>query len=406
MKFGYSDIFLLLTVTVLLSACFSGGSNRRLPSLVESYSKLDKKPFGADIAYRQIAALYKNNVIRVKKQNFKSTWQNISDTGALYICIAPKLFVNEEEADAMMAYVHAGNSLFISAGLIDELLLTKIGCSEMYTNPIFEKIDGVMQNTSVISTIQPALKWSYYYYTFQNYFSALDSINTRVLGYNNNHQPNSIVHFYGKGKLFLQCEPRAFSNYFLLKEDNYKYLINALAFTPSEPEHVYWDDHYYKIKSRKNTEKGFSSFSEIMKHPPLKMAFWLSLILLLLYILFGGKRVQRVILQIKPNENTSVSFTETIGRLYLQKKDNKNITDKMITYFNEYIRNTYFLNTNHVNDDFMVLLSRKSGVGKDMVDTLYRTIIATQGSDLVNDYQLLTLQEQIQQFYKSTQKRY
>ncbi|HQW83258.1 MAG TPA: hypothetical protein PK987_02295, partial [Ferruginibacter sp.] len=82
-------------------------------------------------------------------------------------------------------------------------------------------------------------------------------------------------------------------------------------------------------------------------------------------------------------------------------KDNKNIADKMITYFNEYIRNTYFLNNNHVNDDLVSVLSRKSGVEKEKVDTLYRSIAATQNSDVVNDYQLLSLQQQIQAFYKS-----
>lgn len=123
--------------------------------------------------------------------------------------------------------------------------------------------------------------------------------------------------------------------------------------------------------------------------------------LLFFYILFGGKRIQRIIEQIKPNENTTLTFTETIGRLYLQKKDNKNIADKMITYFNEYIRNTYFLNNNHVNDDLVSVLSRKSGVEKEKVDTLYRSIAATQNSDVVNDYQLLSLQQQIQAFYKS-----
>ena len=125
---------------------------------------------------------------------------------------------------------------------------------------------------------------------------------------------------------------------------------------------------------------------------------------MLLYILFNGKRLQRIIQQVKPNENTTVTFTETIGRLYLQKKDNKNIADKMITYFNEYIRNTYFLNTNHVNTDFITVLGRKSGVDKDKVDTLYRTIVATQNSDVVNDYQLLSLHEQIQNFYKNKGK--
>jgi len=125
------------------------------------------------------------------------------------------------------------------------------------------------------------------------------------------------------------------------------------------------------------------------------------LISLLLYILFGGKYLQRVIAQRKPNENTTVTFTETIGRLYLQHRDNKNIADKMITYFNEYIRNTYFLNTNHFNDDFVTVLSRKSGLPKEQVDTLYRSIIATQGTASVTDYQLLSLHEQIQNFYKN-----
>lgn len=401
MKNRFTYLLLVPAITILLSACFGNNSSAKLPSLIESYAKNDKKPFGANIAYRQIGAMYNGNIILDKKQAFNITWQNISDTGAIYICLAPELFVNDAEAEAMMEFVNAGNSLFISAGLIDGILLEKTGCSEIYTKPAVEKRVGYMKNTAVSSVAQPGNKFDYYYYPFQNYFTNIDSSNTRILGYNDNNKPNSIVHFYGKGKLYLQCEPRAFSNYFLLKENNYKYLKNTVAFTQSDPQHVYWDDYYHKLGYRKNTGSGFSTFGEIMKHPPLKFAFWLSLILLLLYILFGGKRVQRIITQLKPNENTTVTFTETIGRLYLQKKDNKNIAGKMITYFNEYIRNTYFLNTNHVNDDFIVVLSRKSGMEKDKIDTLYRTIVATHNSDVVNDYQLLSLHEQIQHFYKN-----
>jgi len=389
-----------MLLAFLLGGCFGDGG-RRLPSLVETYSKNDTKPFGGQIAYRQVEAMYDGNIIRDKKQDFKDTWQNISDTGSLYICLASKLYLNEEEAEAMMEYVSAGNSLVISAGLIDENLLDKLGCKEMYSEPMIENAMGQMKSTGVSTTRQPDFKYSYYYFPFDNYFTGIDSTDTRVLGYNDNKKPNSIVHFYGKGKLYLQCEPRAFSNYFLLKENNYEYLKKTLAFTVAEPEHVYWDDHYNKIRSRKDTDRNFSSFSEIMKHPPLKFAFWLSLLLLAMYILFGGKRVQRIIPQLKPNENTTVTFTETIGRLYLQKKDNKNIADKMITYFNEYIRNTYFLNTNQVNADFVAVLSRKSGVDKDKVETLYRSIVATHSSSIVSDYQLLSLHEQIQQFYKN-----
>ncbi len=399
MKHSFTYLFCLCCLAFLLGGCSDKGKSRELPKLTESFSRNDTKPFGADIAYRQLEAMYPANTIRDKKRSFTNTWQNISDTGALYICIAPGLFVNDEDADAMMQYVEAGNSLFIAAGLMDETFLDKIGFKQVYSNPGLERILDHMDNT-VVTTVESSNKFDYYYYPFQNYFSTVPTSNTRVLGNNSNGKPDFVVHFYGKGKLYLHCNPRAFSNYFLLTRNNYNYFKHALAFTPSEPQHVYWDDHYHKQR-RKRSDKEFSTFSEIMKHPPLAFAFWLALILLSLYVLFAGKRRQRIVEQLKANENTTVTFTETIGRLYLQKKDNKNIAEKMVTYFNEYIRNTYFLNTNQVNADFITVLSRKSGVDKEKVETLYSAIAATQSSAVVNDYQLLSLHEQIQVFYKN-----
>ncbi len=400
MKNKHTYLLVIFLFAVLFTACKN--DTHKIPSLVETFYKKDKNPFGANIAYRQLDAMFTGKTIQDKKQTFTKTWENIADETALYVCITANLYVNEDEVNAMMEYIYAGNDLFISAGDIDELLLKRIGCNEMFTETSPENIFDLMKNTSTNSIANPGPAYSYFYQPMQNYFFNTDSSHIKILGFNEYKKPNSIVYFHGKGKLFLHCEPRAFSNYFLLKENNYQYLQNALAFTHKNPEHIYWDDYYSKLRHRKNKQdKDFSTFSEIMKHPPLVYAFWLSLILLGLYILFGGKRVQRIVEQLKPNENTTVTFTETIGRLYLQKKDNKNITDKLVTYFNEYIRNKYFLNTNIINEDFITTLSRKSGVQRDKVDILYRTIVAAHRSEHVTDYQLLSLQEQIQTFYKN-----
>ncbi len=399
LKNSYTYLFLAAAV-LLLAACRSD-KGPKLPALKESFSKKDKNPFGASIAYRQVKSLYASNSIRDVRQPFSKTWKEISDSGSLYICITGSLFVNEEEADAMLQYVDAGNDLFISAAYIDDVLQQKINCT---TKVNFNQVFGAMAftQTSTRSLVEPDSAYSYFYYPFNNYFVKIDSGRTRVVGVNDDLMPNSIVYFHGRGKLYLHCDPRAFSNYFLLKDSNFKYMQQSLAFTPVVPGHVYWDDHYNKLRRRKGEDDNFSTLSEIMKHPPLVYAFWLTLLLLLLYVLFGGKRVQRIIEQRKPNENTTVTFTETIGRLYLQKKDNKNISDKMITYFNEFIRNKYFLNTNSINEDFITALSRKSGVQRESVDSLYRTITSAQSSDHLDDYQLLSLNEQIQNFNKKT----
>ncbi len=346
--------------------------------------------------------MYYRNNIKDKRVPFDKTWNDITDTSSLYVCFAPYLFLNEDEVQAMMNYVSAGNTLFIAANSIDKNLLTEINCSQNYAQYLFfTGLDSVRNTNTVVDRY-----FSYYYFPFKSSFAYKDTVFTKTLGVNEEGNPNFILFFHGKGKLILHCDPKAFSNYFLLKNDNYKYMEQAFSFTNNYPDHIYWDDYYRKQNMRRSRKSGddsgngFSSLSEIMKHPPLKAAFWLSLLALLLYILFGIKRRQRLIEIIKPNENTTVTFTETIGRLYLQKKDNKNIAEKMITYFNEYIRNTYFVNTNIINSDFITTLSRKSGVERDKVESLYRAIQHVNNNDAVDDYQLLSLNQQIQQFYK------
>jgi hypothetical protein len=396
-------------------------------SLKETYSKTDKKPFGGYIARQQLEAMYMSNIIRDKKQPFDKTWDDISvyDSSSLYVCLTPVLLLNEEEVTAMLDYVSAGNDLFISSSYIDDLLMQKVGCKMNYSMAGVIDLFGDMHTTNTTSIIRDSSSFSYYYLPFGNSFSEIDNSDTKILGVNEKKNPNFVVHFYGKGKLFLHCDPRAFSNYFLLKNDNYKYMQMALGYAAAQPYHLYWDDYYNKRQTRSRSyrsrsksgsgngssrsgsnsssddEDNFSSLDEINKYPALALAFWLALLLLVLYILFGGKRRQRIIEKQKSNENTTVTFTETVGRLYLQKKDNKNIAEKMATYFNEFIRNNYFLNTSLVNEEFVTTLSRKSGVQRDKIEALYRTIHHAQQNEKVDDYQLLSLNEQIQHFYRT-----
>ena len=72
----------------------------------------------------------------------------------------------------------------------------------------------------------------------------------------------------------------------------------------------------------------------------------------------------------------------------------------MTNYFNEFIRSNYFLYTNPGSDEFIKTLSRKSGVSLEKTISLYRAIQHAGKAANLDDYQLLSLNEQIQQFYK------
>jgi hypothetical protein len=192
-----------------------------------------------------------------------------------------------------------------------------------------------------------------------------------------------------------------------LSGNNHEYLENVLSYLRSDPKNIYWDEYYKNTNPNRrkgnndSKEDNFSSLSVIRQHPPLLWAFWLGIIGLLLFILFNAKRKQRIINVVKPNINTTVNFTETVGRLYLQKKDNNHIAEKMITYFFEHIRNKYFINTSKIDDEFINSLSGKSGVPKETTQQLFSLIDRVHSGERVDDEMLVQLNIEIENFYKN-----
>jgi hypothetical protein len=242
--------------------------------------------------------------------------------------------------------------------------------------------------------------FSYYFLPLNHHFgSSLDSV-PNVLGSDEYGRPNFVILFYGLGRFYIHCEPRVFSNYFLLQKDNYKYVQQVLAFVPALPQHVLWDDYYNKRNTPPSAKGNKSGLAVLLQFPAMAWAFWLLLLLMAVYLLFGSKRRQRIIQIMPSNENTSVAFAETVSRLYLQQKDNRGMADKMILYFFEHIRTQYFLNTHVVNELFLSTLSRKSNVPLADTEQLFANIQQIQQMDTINDKMILQLNTQIDMFYK------
>jgi hypothetical protein len=387
----------------MLAMLFVSCSSKRsvLPPLKETFSKRDKNPFGSYVFYDQLGQLFYNNELHTKKQNFETVWQNISDTASIYILISKNLFLSDAGQKAMLDYVSEGNSLFISSENIDDGLLDTLGCK---AGPAFfgGLVDFQYSSVKIRTTDhKDSSAYEYFYFPLVNYFKGYDSSITNVLGTNATGKANFIEVFYGKGRFYLHCEPRALSNYFLLQKTNYQYLQHIFPLAHTVPEHVYWDDYYNKKNYPPSGNGSKNALQLLLQYPATAWALWLALLLLTLYILFGGKRRQRIIEKILPNTNTTVAFTETVGRLYLQKKDNRNIAEKMITYFQEHIRKQYYLNSSQVNDDFITALSKKSNVPKETTAALFQSIEMVHNSSEVSDQQLLLLNQQIEYFYKN-----
>jgi len=399
----YKFILTGLLSLLVFSGCFKSNRGVRIPRLDPKYGYKDKEPMGGYIAYHYINSLFNDGISDVINKPFSRLRYEINYDKSLYIIVAKAVFISKDDLESMMNYVSNGNTLFISAEYIDEKLIDTLGAKISFDFSTFfvpSEYDMEKKDTR-LSLAQESdankQQYGFFFVPFNNRVISYDTSATQELGYNEEHHPNFIAIDHGQGKFILHTAPAAFSNYFLLTGNNKEYLEKSFSYFKPETGSVYWDNYY---RLRRRSGENFSIVNFFKKSPSLYYPFLLTLAALLIFIAFGGKRRQRFVPEKIPNTNTTVSYTETIGRLYLQKKDNRNIALKMFTYFLEHVRNNYYLNTQTLNNDFSEALSRKSGVPETRVKHLLQLMDDADRSENISDMRLLELHNLIQEYFK------
>jgi len=175
---------------------------------------------------------------------------------------------------------------------------------------------------------------------------------------NNSDQANFIKVKFGKGNIYVHCEPLFVTNYYLLKRGNIKYAQDVFSYL-KDRETVWF------VESDAKVSQFFLRF--ILSHAALKYAWWVLLGGLLLFIFFNAKRKQRIVPIIEPLKNTSVEFVKSIGNLYLQEGDFHDMMAKKAQYFLNKVRMDLLIDTQHLDEEFAKKLQLKTGKPADMI---------------------------------------
>jgi hypothetical protein len=183
-----------------------------------------------------------------------------------------------------------------------------------------------------------------------------------------------------------------FTNYHLLKKDNRKYASSVLSYLND-------DTIYFDSRNKFRKELGSSPMRFVLSRAALRWAWYIALLTTILFIIFNAKRRQRIVNVKEPLKNTTVDFTKTIGNLYYETKDHDNLIEKKITYFLEFIRRVYYLDTQILDDKFVKNLSLKSGKDKEDIKKLINQIVYLKAKSNCNEANLLQLNKAIEDFY-------
>ncbi len=400
------SIILVIGLAVLIAALFwlQGKKPKEFDKRV-TLSKKESRPYATKVMHGLLQSSFPNaNISQTRVSPTDWFDRDSSENGtSVFVVISEQFLPNYEELRQLAQFIEQGNLVFISTSKINDdvsnfFSLDIQNKSGFYTSDYEDSVNVHLKKpafTPEETYFNPGFT-SNAYLTINE-----DSTAYTILGKNHNYEANFIEASYGKGKVIFHSDPFLFSNYFILSNNNANYTSKALSTFTNKPTKIIWDEYYlYKFYSSDGKSKG--SLSTLLSYPSFAWAFWLCLILGIFYLLVFVKRKQRFVQEIKPLQNDSLAFVQTIGRLYFDNKDHLNLANKMSIYLLEHIRAKYKIATNNLDEDFIKTLSGKSGYPLHNTETLVREIRMLHNKIELFENGLIHYYKLFNHFYKNT----
>lgn len=377
-----------------------------------TFNSDDKIPFGTYILYNTLPEIFpRSDIINVDSSANKvlsnSAFFDLEDHN--YIFIDKSVNFSADETDLLIEWIKKGNNVFIATEDINgEYWEKKFNISIGSKTNFFSAIDGEIEskfnvinsdsNNFKVNLVNPELKSEKAYGIFQSYMvryiASFDTSRSTVLGNYSNGDVNFIALELGKGKLYFSSVPYAFTNFNMLRGDNHEYVYKSLSYLPAT-KNIIWDEHYST-----GSKVVMSPLRYFLSQPALSWAYYVTIGGIVVYIIFAAKRKQSAIPIIEAPRNSTVEFVQTISNLYLQNKEHKKIATKKTKFFLEFIRNKYRLATSKFDDEFYLLLSKKSGVDESTIRGIFQTIKHANESARLDFDTLKLVNKKIEEFYK------
>lgn len=387
-KIWFSVIVILFSALIVIK--------HFMPSPINWEMNFDKgytSPYGCKVVYEMLESIFPGKSVITNSVSFYVGLQEDSIHPQNLIVITNDFSPDKLDIEKLLNFVSKGNNLFVSS----------YSFAQAFSDTLKFQLNQPIFDTTLFKTVKEELKLvacqtnKEESFIFQKklpdlYFNSYDSSKTDILGSDNQKKANFICMNYSQGKIYLHCQPVVFSNYHILYS-NYTYACNALSYLPVI--NTVWDQ-YYKPNKFINT----SPVRFILCNLSLKAAYFILLTTILIYIIVGTKRKQRVIPLIQPLQNTSLHFIKTVGGFYYKSQNHTEIARKKSIYFLEYIRNRYYLKITDNSNTSIQLLVQKSGVDIHLVEKLLNNIYSINKNQELSKESLIEFHQRIEEFYK------
>lgn len=387
--------YILIFLAAVFGVFLLESTKKKTINWFPSYASQDKIPYGTFV-FHEILKKKTGNAPIVENHVPPFEFLKDSAQSGTFIFINQNVYFGEDEGGKLLDFVSRGNDLFIASETIESFLLDTLGLE----TEIVEDEEN-FDNLHTFNLNHPSFHTPENYPLEENrdnfYFSKVDSAAT-ILGTTNfikdedtinTERPNFIGVPFGKGKIYLLTFPEAFTNFFLLKNDNKNYTAGVLSYIDFKKPVIF--DNYYK-----NGKSYYvSPMHVVLENFSLRWSYYLMLLGVLLYVVFQGKRKQRAILVLEPPKNQTISFVRTIAYQFFTQKDHLEIAKLKVAHFLSYARGQLLIDPPYSQKGFAETLSQKTGVSVDKAQKLIDLINHIERNGPIDQDGLKTLDQYI-----------
>jgi len=400
-----------LIILVLIYFIYNNKSNKY--QWYQSYRGDNNQPYGTYFIKKMLTSSHSGTATISQKQPIHKVLEGLEKKNTDYVLIGQSIHLDDEDRNALVNFIGAGNDVFISTMEAPTSLVNSIytsQCAEFREFTYDYNSDTAAYANFYDSTLSRTEDYEFryrmgaedypYYWRTVDYQVLCDTTQTmHLLGYQQGDLVNFIRIPYNSGNLYLHTSPIMFTNYFMTKKDQMEYASGVFSYLKGD--NLIWDE-VSKVPFSDMDNPYDSPLYYIMQQPALKYAWWMLLVGALLYIIFASKRTQRIIPVLETKSNTSLEFLNVISSLHYQNPNHLDMARKKMKYFLYFIRAKYGINTQSLTEEHAKRLAERSKV--DLADI---TIIADRYRSIENysitddDPDLLVnLYHAIENFYK------
>ena len=358
-----------------------------------------------------------------------------SDSGSNYLFVGNQFHGDDKDVAALLDFVARGNQAFLIANYPGQLLSEVCALDEQSNWEYTEDGSYLLREGELVNTVTDTLLVAYTldkneaehqskiqcfidyepvmhpWNFFNSGIRAKSDGDLRIIGKYDGDFANVLEVRWGSGTLYFHCTPLAFTKWAMKKKSGMGY-CRALLSHMNDGK-VYWDSENtimdMMVQQRDQVDSSVTArpgpLEYILSQPALSAAWYFSLLMVLLYLVFAGRRRQRAVRTIRTPSNTSIEFTEVVSQLFLKQKDHRKLVHMKMEMWKSQARERYRIrwqeHSVELDQAELNLWSLRSGVPAATIAQIIEAYQAMHPHNAVETKDMLRLHSLLETYYQN-----